>query len=148
MILFLMSDQIKSCICQITIHKFNYSLSEDRGCLLNNNLLLFFLFLLTTQTHATARILTQWSLLLMFRVSPEPRMSVCGSFSVHCGWFLIYPFKLSPKPASCPLCDPSSSSLLSSSLSLLSSSVSHWGEPLMLFDREQNVFRTLCLSFF
>lgn len=33
-------------------------------------------------------------------------------------------------------------------LSLLSSSVSHWGEALMLVDREQNVFRTLCLSFF
>lgn len=102
----------------MTVNKFNYSLSEDRGCMLDNNSLLFFLFLLTTQTHVNARILTLWSLLLMFRVSPEPGMLVCDSFSVHWGWFLIYPFKLSPKPASCPLCDPSSSSLLSSPLSL------------------------------
>lgn len=79
-----LSDQIKSGVCQISLMR-----SEHRGCFLHNNVLLAFCVLLSTQSHATAHILTQWSLLLLFRVSPEPGMV----------WLILCTLRLAPNLA-------------------------------------------------
>lgn len=68
-----MSDQINSHICQITLYKFN----KWRSWVLAPQQFAF-LFLPSTQTHATKHILTHWSLLL-----------VCLGWALSLGWWFV-----------------------------------------------------------
>lgn len=81
----------------------------------------------------------------------------CLGWALSLGWFVTHSLYIEAGSQFSPSNSPPNQHPVSSVtlplppalfLSLLSSSVSHWGELLMLFEREQNVFKTLSVLFF